>query len=260
MRKTGFIEGNRVVVAPGIPTMNGVPAALIPGQLDWYGLYEDFVKGLVTDTAGLFSPPGWSGDLTGAASICTIANVVGGRLTLTTGAADEDTLQLTYGNGVIPSGGAFLVADGNDIWFEALLQHTLVGQTNVGIGLMDPANTDYLTDAGGALVQPNFIMFVTQDGDANWFIAGNKAAAGVDKNTTGIARAANTDITLGFHVSGVTPNYICDCYVNRVLIAAAQLPFASIPLTYLMPFIAIKTGHAGAESMTVDYIMCVQAR
>jgi len=260
MKKTGLITSSRFTVA-GVPLFKDVPALLVPGALDYYGIYEDFVRtGIVTETGGLFAPPGWSVRATGAASLCTVANVVGGCLTLTTGAADNDTIQITLGNAVIPSGGAFWVADGNDIWFETRLQHTLVGEINIGIGLMDPAATDYLADGGAALPQPDFIMFNTLDGDANWMLSGNKAAVGVDENNSGIARVANTDITLGFHVSGNTPNYICDGYVNRALVGALQLPFASIPLTGLMPFIAIKTGHAGAESLTVDYIMCVQAR
>jgi hypothetical protein len=44
------------------------------------------------------------------------------------------------------------------------------------------------------------------------------------------------------------------------LVAAGQAVFADIPLVPLMPFLAIKTGHAGVESLTVDYAMCAQKR
>jgi len=256
MRKTGLIPHNRIAVS-GIPQFPGVPAILIPGALTYFGIYEEFLNGLCTDIGAHFAPPGWTLRHTGAASLCTVADLAGGGLTLTGGAADNDTVQITLGDAI---GGAFWMADNREIFFETRLQHTLGGEVNIGIGLIDPAGADYLANGGAALPNADFIMFDTLDGDANWMISGNKAAAGVDENNTGIARVAATPITLGFHVYGLPLNYVCDCYVNRALIAAAQLPFASIPLTGLMPFIAQKNGWAGPDSVTVDYIMCVMNR
>jgi len=265
MKKTGLLEHNRIAVA-GVPQFSGRPAVLIPGALDWYGLYEEFLNGPGTDRGGHFAPTGWTMRHTGAASAVTVADLAGGAITFTGGAANNDTVQLTLGDAIIPGGGAFLVADGNDIYFEArIAAHSMTGETNIGIGLIDPAAADYLADDGAAPPNVGTLGLFTLDiGHAGpcpahrWYSVGRKAAAEA-YGDTGIAIVAATPITLGFHVSGNTPNYIADFYVNRVLIPAAQQVFANVPLTGLMPFIALKNG-AVSETLTVDYVMCIQAR
>jgi len=258
MKQTGLIEGNRVVIA-GMPTFPSVAALLVPGSLAWYGINEEFLKGPVTDIGGLFMPPGWTGLAVGAGSLYTVANLVGGHGILTTDALDNDMLQITLGNALM---GSFVVADNRDIYFEARLQHTMVGEINLGVGLTNPAAAAYLADNGGALVPTDQIMFATRDGEAalGWYASARNAGGAIAYRLLTVPRVANTTITLGFHSYGVTPNYLVDFYVNRALVAAGQAVFADIPLVPLMPFLAIKTGHAGVESLTVDYAMCAQKR
>jgi len=258
MRKSGYIEHNRLTVS--MPQFSGVPSVLIPGALDWYGVYEECIKGPCTNINALFSPPGWTSFAVGAASLINPVDFAGGAWLLNLGTgADNDTLQITLGDGLM---GSFVVADGRDIWFETRIQHSMVGEINVGAGLINPAAATYLADNGGASASTDYLMFETRDGEAavGWNATGRKATGVAVYSPLTVARVAATWITLGIHVSGVTPTYVADFYVNRVLVAAGQQIFAQVPLVPLMPFVGIKTGHAGVESLTVDYIMCAQKR
>jgi len=264
---TGYISHKKIKVA-GVPQFSGVDAMLIPSDLAYYGINEDFVScGRDTDQGGHLPPPGWTLRHTGAGSVVTCADLAGGWLTLQGGAANNDTVQITLGDATIPGGGAFLVADNREIWFEARLMHTMVGETNIGIGLIDPAAADYLADDGAAPPNVGTIGLFTLDiGHAGpcpahrWYSVGRKAAAEA-YGDTGIAIVAATPIILGFHISGIVAGalYVADFFVNRVQIPAAQQVFANIPLTNLMPFVAVKNG-AVPENVMVDYIMCVQMR
>jgi len=257
-RKTGLIDARRIV--GNVPNWPDVPAAFIPGDMAWYGFYEECLNGPITDIGGLFTPPGWTQLAVGAASLINPANMAGGWWTINLGTgADNDTLQITLGNGLM---GSFVVADGRDIWFETRLQHSMAGEINVGAGLINPAAAAYLADNGGASASTDYLMFETRDGEAaiGWNATGRKAGGLAVYSALTIARVAATNIILGIHVSGVTPTYVADFYVNRALVAAGQQVFAQVPLVPLMPFVAIKTGHAGVESLTVDYIMCAQRR
>ncbi|KKL91910.1 hypothetical protein LCGC14_1889940, partial [marine sediment metagenome] len=62
---------------------------------------------------------------------------------------------------------------------------------------------------------------------------------------------------LGFYVNGVTDVTV---YVDRAAVSAGAIATANIPVTGLMPAIAVKAGTGAAETIEFDYLMCVQLR
>jgi len=255
MKRIGFLDGRRSVVG-GVPAWGGVPALLIPGQLQGYGIYEDFLRYILADAAEP-SVPDWLCAKTN--TVLSIADIAGGAVLLTTGAVDEDTGQMQLGDGV---GGMFWPAAGKDIWFEARVKQTIAGTNtlNLAFGLQDPCGaTEILADVGAGPAVNNHLMFLTLDtgaGNNAWSFEGDKAGA-PDRNALGENLESLVWHTYGFHVVGVTR---VDVYYDRELVAAAEIATANIPVTGLTPFVCIKTGTTAIEAVYIDYIMCVQKR
>ena len=101
--------------------------------------------------------------------------------------------------------------------------------------------------------------FVKRDvvAEVNWSFVGDNAGA-EDMNALGATCVvANAWHYLGFYVNGVTDVTV---YYDRVEVAAGAIATANIPLTGLMPAIAVKDGSGVAETIKFDYLMCVQLR
>jgi len=254
-KKIGFIDGRRPVVG-GINAWTEVPGLLIPGQLQGYGIYEEFMGvSELNVPAGIgHNVPGWESNIFNGGAALSLADIRGGNVLLQTAGGNNDSGQLTLGDVV---GGAFWPAADKDIWFEALMKHTYaVADENIAFGLIDPDAAVYLADDGGGIPINNHLAFVVLDGGALWCFQGNKAGL-VDTNSLAIAPVDLVFHTFGFHVRGVTA---VDVYYDRVLVAAGQILTANIPVTGLMPFFAIKAGSAAVEAVYFDYIMCIQRR
>ena len=251
MKRLGFIDGRRPVVG-GVPAWTEVPGLLIPGQLQAYGIYEEFLG--ITELAAGAVVPGWRLDVFGGGATLSLADVRGGNVLLQTAGGNNDAGQLTLGDALH---GAFWPEADKDIWYEALMKHSYVeADENIAFGLMDPAVAAYLGNDGAGIAINNHLAFVVLDGEALWYFQGNKAAA-VDKNSLAIAPVNLVYHTFGFHVRGVTQ---VDVYYDRNLIAAGQVLTANIPVTGLMPFFAIKEGSGNVEAVYFDYKMCIQRR
>jgi hypothetical protein len=250
MKKVGFIDARRPTVG-GIPAWGEAPALLIPGQLQGYGIYEEFLG--VTELAAPVVP-GWRLDVFGGGGALSLADVRGGNVLFQTNGANNDSGQLTLGDAVH---GAFFPEAGKDIWYEAKMKHSYSeADENIAFGLIDPSVGEYLDDDGGGLNIANHLLFVVLDGEALWYFQGDKTGT-TDKNSLATAPVDLALHTFGFHVRGVTA---VDVYYDRALIAAGQVLTASIPVTGLMPFFAIKAGSGHVEAVYFDYIMCVQKR
>lgn len=255
-RTPGYIDGRRVRVG-NVPNWGPVPNILIPGTMEAYGIFEDFVSLEALAVGG--NSMGWdfyeSRALAGSAAALAQADVAGGVGIITCTGLDEDTGQIVLGS--LAGGGIFFPAADKHIWFEARIYAGEVGaQSNYFVGLINPVNADILTDGGGAGAMPNqdIIGFFCYDGVANWYSVGDKATVQSVVNL-GVAVTAAWH-TLGFYVNGVTS---VQCYYDRVATGAIIAP-ANIPVTGLMPAIAVKAGAVAAETISVDYVMCVQLR
>jgi len=251
MKKIGYIDGRRIRVG-GVPNWGPVPDVLTPGSMEAYGIYEDFVTLEQLAVGG--NSQGWDFWIQNAA-VLSHADVAGGHALITCGGADEDSGQIVLGS--LAGGGIFFPAADKHIWFEARVYVGEVGaQSNYFMGLVDPVNAALLADGGGAGVMPNnnCLGFFCYDGVANWYSIGDKA--GVQSSVDLTIAAAAAWHTFGFYVNGVTDVQL---YYDRAAVGAV-IATANIPVTGLMPAIAVKAGAVAAETIQADYVMCVQLR
>lgn len=259
MKKFGFIDARRPVIG-GVPGWTGVPALLVPGQGQVFGIQEDFFKSTELAAAPGESPTGWETDAFGGLGTFVISNEAAGVGLWQTNGADNDAIQSTLGSIGI-GGGAFWPRVGHDIWFEARVKVSHIDEIIVAIGLQDPDPLVYMGNAGAGPAVQNHLLFTAVDAGAgiteNWHFEGGRVAAEVDNNLAVPLVALPTWFILGFHVVGITR---VDVYVNRALVAAGQVVTANIPITGLMPVVCIKAGDGAVQAFYVDYIMCVQRR
>ncbi|KKL91911.1 hypothetical protein LCGC14_1889950 [marine sediment metagenome] len=252
-RTPGYLDGRRSRVG-NVSTWSDVPNVLIPGTLEAYGIFEDFVSLEQLNIGG--DSNGWDFWIQNAAVLSQGDNA-GGAALITCGGTDEDSGQIILG--ALAGGGIFFPAADKHLWFEARVYAGVVSaaEFNYFIGLINPVNAAILADAGGAFPNDDMLGFAAVDGDANWSFVGDNASA-EDLNPLGAGAVVTAAWhTLGFYVNGVTDVTV---YYDRVAIAAGAIATANIPTTGLMPAIAVKAGAVAAETITVDYVMCVQLR
>ena len=254
----GFIDSRRMRNA--VCGLQGVPTVLFPPNMDAYGINEDFesIEGLAAAANLAATKTNWAFFIVVAGTIVQL-NLAGGVARLGVPATDEDSAQIILGS--TAAAGSFFPAAGKDIWFEARIRAgllTVPATANYFIGLVTPAAAAILAAAGGAL--PNDCMgFVKRDQalEVNWSFVGRKGAV-EDANPLGIV-VDNAWHYFGFYVNGVTSVTV---YYDRVAIAAGALATANISVGGLMPCVAIRTGDPApaADTIDVDYVMCVQLR
>lgn len=258
-RTPGYIDGRRFRVG-NVPTWGPVPDVLIPGAMEAYGIFEDFLscETLAGDGTTVTGEGVWQFK---EANDCTIAqgDEAGGVMTLVNGALLNDGGQIMMGMdpAVHVSRGAFFLAAGKHLWFEARLKSTNAGTDNIGIfaGLVEPEDTDILANGGGAIAIQDHLGFSIRGTQTTYRFNGGKAAV-PDENDLSISLDTSYH-RFGFYVNGVTSVAV---YLDRTLISAGEVLTASIPVVGLVPILAVKNNSANAETLTVDYIMCVQLR
>jgi len=259
-RQPGYIDGRRTRVG-NVPIWGPVPDVPIPGTMEAYGIFDDFLS--CEDLAANGSSPTgkatWEFFIQVAATLAQ-ADEVGGAIVITTGALDEDSGQIIMGSNA--GGSAFVPAAGKHLWFEARVKVGLLvaaATFNYYIGMVKPEAVVILTNAGAIPTNDNMIGFIARDGESNWSFMGSKADA-QDINPLGAGCVVdNAYHYFGFYVNGVTD---VTCYYDRAVIAAGALATANIPVTGIMPAFAVKTGDPlnVADTITIDYVMCVQLR
>jgi hypothetical protein len=255
--KPGYIDARRLRMG-GMPQWGPVPALVTPGVMEAYGILEDFlgIEDLAAANSLATSQGVWEYWIQNAAGIAQ-ADLAGGAGIITCGGADNDSGQITLGS--LAGGGAFWLAADHHLWFEARITAGVVaaGEFNYWVGLINPVNAAILADNGGALPNNDMLGFVVRDTEANWSFVGDNAGA-EDMNALGAGCVVDANPHyIGFYVNGVTDVTV---YYDRVAIAAGAIATANIPVTGLMPSIAVKAGAIAAETFTFDYVMCVQLR
>lgn len=259
-RSPGYIDGRRTRVG-NVPQWGAVPNVPIPGTMEAFGIFEDFlsVEDVAADGSVAAGKSVWE-FLEQSTGTIAQADEVGGAIVLTTGPVNEDSAQIILGSEV--GGSAFKPAAGKHIWFEvrAKVGKLVTGTTfNYFIGLVEPDATIILTNAGAIPTDDEIIGFIARDGDTNWSFMGAKSDT-QDINALGAGAVVdNSYHYFGFYVNGVTD---VTCYYDRAVISAGALATANIPILGVMPAFAVKTGEAAgtADNITIDYIMCVQLR
>lgn len=251
-KRTGNISSARITI-DGISGWPEVPAVLIPGNLQAYGQYDDFLK--ECNLAAGRTPAGYRLRATGGAY--TMGNEAGGVALLQTGAVNDQLVQITLGG---DDTGSFFPQANRDIYYEVRTKIDTVGAgtANVAFGLIDPAAADYLQAAGAGISQTNYICWETlDDAVSTWNFTAASVGGGVDRNVTATALESLTYHTFGFWVNGITAIYP---FYDRAYEPLGLIATANIPLTGLMPFFAVRSGDGTNEPLYIDYLMCVQER
>lgn len=260
-KRIGHLDGRRPVVG-GIRGWTGVPALLIPGQEQAFGIYEDCLRLTETATpAGVgHVPPGWTADVIGAANGTIImGDVIGGVWIIQTIDEDDDWIQITLGDA---ANGAFCPSTYKDIWYETRIKVSNLDEINVAFGLVDPQAGVYLGNAGVGMTTADHIVWLIVDGTAGitetWHIEAADSDGGTTTNVdTEVDAAMLTWHTFGFIVHNTTDIF---WYYDR-----AQVYHMADVLTIpnnkmLMPFFAVKAGRTVVAKVMPDWVMCVQQR
>jgi len=256
-RTPGYIDGRRMRVG-GVPIWGPVPNILIPGSMEAYGIFDDFLS--VEDLDANNSTPTGQATwefLEATAGTIAQADEVGGAIAIASPATINNGGQITMGS--LAGGGAFWLAADKHLWFEVRAKATIgsAGHFNFYIGLINPVNADILANGGIALPNDDMLGFVVRDGEVNWSFVGDNAGD-EDMNALGAGCVVdNAYHYLGFYVNGLTNVTV---YYDRAVIAAGAITTDQMPRTGLMPAFAVKAGDGNIEIMTIDYIMCVQLR
>ncbi len=250
-KNLGFIDGRRIRVG-GVPIWGPVPDILIPGSMEAYGIFEEFLGVEQLNIGG--NSHDWEYWIQNAA-VLTQADIAGGVGIITCGGTNEDSGQIILG--ALAGGGGFFLAAGKHLWFEARIRAGVVGaaEFNYFVGLINPVNAAILADAGAALPNDDMLGFVARDTETDWSFVGDKASV---EDYNGLSETVDSSWHyLGFYVNGITDVTV---YVDRAEVSAGAIATANIPVTGLMPAIAVKAGTGAAETIEFDYLMCVQLR
>lgn len=223
--------------ARGVSLWESCPqlAALDPAVA--FTFFDDFFhyKAQSTDDNG------WTATLTGAGSAVTIADAVGGVLTLTCDAADNDSAELQW------NAETFKLATSKPLWFETRLKISDATESDMIVGLFI---TDTTVIDGGT----DGVYFRKADGDANINFVTEKNSTETSTDTT-IDIVAATYVKLGFFWDGSASVF---AYVDGVLRATHTANICDDE--ELAVTITVQNGEAVAKVLSVDYVKCVQIR
>lgn len=215
--------------------------------------FNDFVSGdLFTDT---------SAD-TGAA----VANVdaAGGRVTLTTGATDNNECYLHTTKEL------FLFAQDKPIVFETRLQYTEANtdDANVCAGLMDAVGANSILDNGaGPKASYSGAVFFKVDGGTRWQVETSLAGTQTTTELTAVNSLDKTAKTAGgasfqtlrIEVIPVSSTVAeVSFYIDGVHVAKHNVTYTSA--TEMNAFVGVKAGDTNSEVVTVDYLAAYQVR
>jgi len=165
---------------------------------------------------------------------------------------DSGSTTVTEGANVQKIGECFLPAADKDIWFECKVKVVdTFDKAELFIGLSE-TDTAIIDTSANASASHIGWQCVTDDGVL--LFSAEKATAGATKAAATIA--ADTWITLGFKVNGVTD---IEHWVNGVKIATTQLT-ANIPVTELTPSFVCQSGGTNDPILHIDWYKCVQLR
>lgn len=216
----------------------------------WTEFFDDFLDYAATDWV-LTTVEDGSGSATEA-----VGDAVGGELLITNaqGANDYDAFQWA-GRDASGVSEQFTLVAGKRLYFGCRFKLGDADSSNIVIGLHD---TD--TDPVGNTISDGIYFDKGEDGNLDFTCA----LASVLVRLTSLATLADdTYVTVEFMYDGlVDADSAIDgwvqAYVNGV--HAGSIAVASGPTTEMAVSFCMENGAAAAETMTVDWIRCVQER
>lgn len=203
---------------------------------DWHVYYNDFDRYAAADWT-LNTTEGGTGNATEA-----LTNIDGGGLLITNDDADDDNdrFQLPVES--------FKFETGKRLYFEMRFKVSKATQSDLALGLQ-------ITDTT-PLDVTNGIWFRKDDGDANIDFIVEKG----DTATTASAiatLAADTWTVIAFYYNPSDQNIAY--YVDNVKLGASVLTNAPDTEELAVSF-ALQNGEAGAQTLTIDYVLAMKER
>ena len=218
-------------------------------------LFDDFYRAPVD--AGLV----WTETDDGGTGTNAISDAAGGVGTVVTAAADNDH------HAISTKGESFLFASGKKLWFEARFK---LSEANTNESVWWFGLTDTLTTGG---VQAHALgPLASYDGALIWK---DEATMDIDFETSNAATQAtttamatfvtNTYTKVGFYFDGtattstITPYYNVGATNAMTAGTAQNITLSGLEEMHLVA--GVKAGPSGgAETLSIDYIKCVQLR
>ena len=200
-----------------------------------------------------------------AGTSIAVNDAVGGRLSLTTGATDNNEAD------VRTTAEVYLVADNKPIYFECLAQYTEANtdDANVMHGLMSALAANSLVDDGaGVRTTGNYFVFFKVDGETTWRVRSRNGTE-TETNDTAVTAGGATYQRFGIEIdnegdgsSNVAVKFFIDgqqCrdattlrpIVHTILIASS---------TEMNAGSYVKAGSANSEVLVIDYLGAIQKR
>jgi hypothetical protein len=185
----------------------------------------------------------------------TLDATAGGQYSVVTAAADNDYHFL------VGDAKNWVVADNKPLWFEARLKYTEANtdDANLFVGLSSDIAATVMGDNGaGPPASYSGVNFHKLDGGTAWLC--ETSNAGVQTTTTTTTTAGGgTFVRLGFHVdTGDGTTAIVTFFIDGVRVAQHKMTLASLAAMGVVA--GIKAGAGNAETVTLDYLRCVQQR
>lgn len=167
-----------------------------------------------------------------------LTDAAGGALLITTAALDDDSVEMQR------LGASWLLASGKELYFGCKLQASKATQSDILVGLCiaDTTLIDGMTDG---------VYFRKDDGDANIDCV-TESGSSETLTDSGIDLVAATDVMLEFYYDGVAVAFLIDGML--VATHTATIPTAAA----LTISVALQNGEAGAQTLTVDWLRCIQ--
>jgi hypothetical protein len=226
-----------------------LPSLYLPST--HYKFFDDFDRGAASGAINA----DWTVYETDAGNTEVLTDAVGGIMTLTNGATDDDSASQ-----VVLANESFRLVVGKKLWFETRIRSVAADVTNLdlSIGLIETEDLSTVADNKPA----NGIVFIKTDAGVGTIFLNSS-----DNNTDIVSAAAvhtlvtNTWTRLGFYFDGgATGSATITPYINGV----AGSPLTSITyatMAELAPSFKVGNGDAvTTQVLQIDYVLVVQER
>lgn len=228
------------------------------------GLYAKDTFFLFTDWYHFVTADDWTSLVVDAGTTITIADAVGGRVSLTTGATDNNEAD------VRTTAEIFLVADNKPLRFECRSQYTeaATDDANVLHGFMSALAANALVDDGaGVRTTGNYFVFFKVDGETTWRVRSRNGTE-TETNDTGITaggasfqkfrieidnEGSGTNVQVKFFIDDIQCN---DATTNRPIVHTIAVASS----TEMNAGHYVKAGGATSEVLVTDWTYAAQQR
>jgi hypothetical protein len=250
-------NGTYLVSSPNTGMWAEAPSPLDPDPYKAVTLFDDFIVA-TNDETGI-----WTELDDGATGTNTHGDQAGGSLNVVTAAVDNDY------HAMQSISEAFDLVNAKALWFEARFR-LVEANTNESAWWFGLSNTDttggFQANAAGPLASYDGVLIWKDEGTMS-IDAETSNAASKDQELNIATFVTNTWTRVGFFVSGAATTGVCTPYFNvagtgdAMTAHSATMNITRAGMEPMHVVFGVKAGPtAGAETLEVDYVKCVQLR